>query len=247
MKRIVMTLVALLVATVFCIAQEDKQKKVPADKDVIAVVLGRNITANDRDRFDGLIVGALFESFARENKIEPTKKELGEFIVSSRKHKQQMNADFQRDRKKLKEELKLSSLSDSDRKETETRLETIESILKTNEEMRRDGREMGEEGDLMEREVAQQFVQAWKINKALYEKYGGRVIFQQAGMEPLDACRDFLKEQEKKGAFRIIDKELEGQFWLYFTNDAMHTFCSKENGAEAFRTPWWLIEKQPEE
>jgi hypothetical protein len=53
---------------------------------------------------------------------------------------------------------------------------------------------------LMKRQIAQQFVKSWKINKALYAQYGGRVIFQQAGVEPLDAYRDFLKEQEKKGA-----------------------------------------------
>jgi hypothetical protein len=100
---------------------------------------------------------------------------------------------------------------------------------------------------LMKRQIAQQFVKSWKINKALYAQYGGRVIFQQAGVEPLDAYRDFLKEQEKKGAFQIIDKQYEPEFWRYFTNDAMHRFCDKNEGAKFINTPWWMMEETPEE
>jgi lipid II:glycine glycyltransferase (peptidoglycan interpeptide bridge formation enzyme) len=99
----------------------------------------------------------------------------------------------------------------------------------------------------MRRQMAQQFVKSWKINKALYQKYGGRVIFQQAGVEPLDAYRDFLREQEEKGAFQILDKQYEAGFWRYFTNDAMHTFYEKEDGAKFINTPWWMMDEPPEE
>src|SRR3989337_173671 len=95
----------------------------------------------------------------------------------------------------------------------------------------------------MKRQMAQQFVQSWKINKALYEKYGGRVIFQQAGVEPLEAYRDFLKEQEKKGAFQILNQDYEASFWKYFINDAMHMFYPKDDGAKFMKTPWWLMDK----
>jgi hypothetical protein len=73
----------------------------------------------------------------------------------------------------------------------------------------------------VKRKSARMFVKRWMVNKALFAKYGGRVIFQQAGAEPLDAYRDFLKEQEKYGAFQILDKQYQAPFWRYFTNDAM--------------------------
>ena len=95
------------------------------------------------------------------------------------------------------------------------------------------------------RNLAKRFVKAWKINKELYAKYGGRIIFQQGGVEPLDAYRDFLKEQEKKGAFQIVDKNYEAPFWKYFTNDAMHTFYAKEEGEKFIITPWWMMEEAP--
>ena len=62
------------------------------------------------------------------------------------------------------------------------------------------------------------------------QNHGGRVIFQQAGPEPLDACRDFLKEQQKMRAFQILDTKHE---------------ASKEEGARFINTPWWLMEKPP--
>ena len=99
----------------------------------------------------------------------------------------------------------------------------------------------------MKRQMAQNLVRMWKINKALYEKYGGRVIFQQAGVEPIDAYRDFLKEEEKKGSFQILDKQYKAGFWRYFTDDAMHAFYSKDDGAKFINTPWWMMEDPREE
>ncbi len=93
-----------------------------------------------------------------------------------------------------------------------------------------------------EREVAQGMVTSFKINQAFYEQYGGRVIFQQFGPEPVDAYRDFLKEQEREGNFEILDKQYEDEFWDYFVNDSSHSFLSAEEGAEAMTTPWWLRE-----
>ncbi|NBT93293.1 MAG: META domain-containing protein, partial [Betaproteobacteria bacterium] len=75
----------------------------------------------------------------------------------------------------------------------------------------------------------------------LHAKYGGRVLFQQAGIEPLEAYRDFLKEQEKKGAFQILDTQYEAGFWRYFTDETK--LLSKEDSVKAFDTPWWMMEK----
>ena len=71
--------------------------------------------------------------------------------------------------------------------------------------------------------------------------------FQQAGLEPLDAYREFLKEQERKGAFQILNKVYEAAFWKYFINDAMHGFYSKDEGAKVMKTPWWLLDKPIDE
>ena len=238
LKPIAILLVMSLVAGAAC--AETPQPK-DSDKDVIAVVLGKKITVKDKDRLGGVIFGAVLEQFARDNEIEPTEAELDAFVLKTEEKERQHQIKFEEDRKKLVAELKANALSERERKDKASRLQTIESILKTTREMKERMKGKEEQMRPMKRQMAKHFVKAWKVNKALYEKYGGRVIFQQAGAEPLDAYRDFLKEQENKGAFRILDKQYEAGFWRYFTNDAMHTFYSKEDGEKFINTPWWMM------
>ena len=228
-------------------AQTDPPKTQTTDTHAIAIVLGKKITTREKDELDGLIFGALLRQFARENKIEPTDAEIDAFVARTEEMEKQSQVEFEADRKKLQKELKSSSLSDRERKDKESQLQTIESILKSTREMTEQVRGMEERMRPMKRQMARHFVKSWKVNKALYEKYGGRVIFQQAGVEPLDAYRDFLREQEKKGKFQILDKQYEPGFWRYFTNDAMHTFCKKDDGAKFINTPWWMMEQPAEE
>jgi heat shock protein HslJ len=63
------------------------------------------------------------------------------------------------------------------------------------------------EANRMQREFARSIIEQWKVNRALYEQYGGRIIFQQLGPEPLDAYREFLEEKRREGAFEINDPE----------------------------------------
>lgn len=238
--------ILLVMGLVARVAYAEAPKAMDSGTDVIAVVLGKKITAQDGNKLNGLIFGALLEKFAKDNKIEPTEEELDAFVLKTEEKERQNLIRFDEDRKRLVAELKATT-SEHERKDKESQLQTIESILKTFREMKEETRGMEEELRLMKRQNARQFVRRWKINKALYAKYGGRVIFQQAGVEPLDAYRDFLREKEKNGAFQILDKKYKAPFWRYFTNDAMHTFYTKGDGAKLINTPWWMMEQPPAE
>ncbi len=93
----------------------------------------------------------------------------------------------------------------------------------------------------MRRDMGRAMIRQWKLNRALYEQYGGRIIFQQLGPEPLDAYRRYLEERQAAGDFAIHDKSLEGAFWRYFTDDSMHDFYERGSDAEsrAFAIPPW--------
>jgi hypothetical protein len=93
----------------------------------------------------------------------------------------------------------------------------------------------------MRRDMGRAMIRQWKLNRALYGQYGGRIIFQQLGPEPLDAYRRYLEERQAAGDFAIHDRSLEGAFWRYFTDDSMHDFYERGNDAEskAFATPPW--------
>jgi len=170
-----------------------------ADKDVIAIVLGREITVKEKENLDGIIVGLLLGRFVKDNKIETTQKELDAFI-QWRYIMREKNGEIP-----IPE-----GEQDQDRK----------ILLK----------------------VAERWVMSWKVNKALYAKYGGEVRFQQFGPEPIDAYRDFLKKQEKNGAFQIIDKKYEAPFWHYYLYPIRGPFYSGEEGDKYMNTPYWEIE-----
>lgn len=93
--------------------------------------------------------------------------------------------------------------------------------------------------DAMRREMARAMIRQWKINRQLHRTYGGRVIHQQLGPEPLDAYRRFLDERQRAGAFAIHEKAFESAFWRYFTDDSRHSFFAPGDEASAFEVPPW--------
>jgi heat shock protein HslJ len=97
------------------------------------------------------------------------------------------------------------------------------------------------EVEALRRDMARTMIRQWKINKALYDRYGGRIIYQQLGPEPLDAYRLFLEERQREGAFTIHDQALAKRFWRYFTDESIHDFMEPGGAdeARAFAVPPW--------
>ena len=80
MKPIAILLVMSVLLGAGCSEKKQSTTK-PADEDVIAVVLGKNLTVEDKDKLNGLIFGPLLEQFAKDNKIEPVEEELDAFTM----------------------------------------------------------------------------------------------------------------------------------------------------------------------
>jgi hypothetical protein len=106
------------------------------------------------------------------------------------------------------------------------------------------GSEESAEDKAARAEIAAAFIRQWKINGALYKQYGGRIIFQQGGPEPLDAYRRFLEESAARGDFRIANPDLEAAFWRYYRDDSIHQFFKQGSPeeAKAFADPPWLAD-----
>ena len=62
-------------------------------------------------------------------------------------------------------------------------------------------------------------VRSWKLNSTLHRQYGGRVIFQQFGLEPIDAWRKLLEEYERNKAWVVPDPKLRAVVYDYFRNE----------------------------
>lgn len=95
--------------------------------------------------------------------------------------------------------------------------------------------------DDIRRRMGESLIRQWKINRSLHNQYGGRIIYQQLGPEPLDAYRRFLEQRHAEGAFQIYDQALADKFWRYFKDDTIHDFMSPGSDAakRAFSVPPW--------
>jgi hypothetical protein len=141
-------------------------------------------------------------------------------------------------RDELTRKLAAPGLSQAERKSLAAELDAVNETVAALAEPAGSPEEIKQARD----QIAAAFILQWKINRALYRQYGGRIIFQQGGPEPLDAYRKFLEERQARGDFVISNKGLEAAFWRYYLTDAMHSFYppgSKEE-AQAFEAPPWL-------
>lgn len=80
MKGMLAAVVSVVLAG-SCFAQTARPKTEASGTNVIATVLGKKITANEKEKLDGVILGALLRKYAEENKIEPTEAELDAFVA----------------------------------------------------------------------------------------------------------------------------------------------------------------------
>ncbi len=86
----------------------------------------------------------------------------------------------------------------------------------------------------------------WKIQNHLYKKYGGgRLIWQERGLEVFDAQYKWIREQETKGLFSFIDDELRGKFYHYWTDQdhGSSLISDKKRINKEFLKPVWFSVK----
>jgi hypothetical protein len=241
--RLLFTSIIVLATTMANgLAQSTPIPTAAGDCEIIAEVLGNKITIKDTNRFHRDILAALSTQYAKDHHLEPTDQELQLFASSMKKREEEMYAKMQKDKERLTQELATPNISTESRLSKEKELQRLERMMKQITEIRRITEPVAQQSGFASRTLAQSQVQKWKIDQSLYERYGGRVIFQQAGPEPWDAWRMFLLEEHTKGSFKILKPELEASFWNYHTNQALHRFYPKEEGTGIMRTPFWQQE-----
>jgi len=203
-----------------------------AEDPLVAEVLGMEIRTKDVGIMQGVIGQKLLEKYAKQHKIEVLQKDIDLYVA-------EVDAFMAKDRKNrdsemlnTQEKLKSESLSDKEKKNLLSSLTVLESLHKM--EVQEDKEKaISPEATLKDKQtVAETFIKQRLINKALYAQYGGRIIAQQMGAEPYDAIHTFLKEEEKNGSFKILDKSFEAPFWNYYADESKHSFYKKGSKEE---------------
>ncbi len=208
---------------------------------VVATVLGEDIRAFDAEEMQAAILDRLFARYAVERGIRAEPSEVQAWVeglerarTGDRQEKKARLADLQG-------QLESENLSAADRKSLEAEAAQLSELLAALGEGANLSAVESAQIETMQDEMARSIIEQWKLNRELYRDYGGRIIFQQAGPEPLDAYREFLEQRQREGAFKIHDPELEPGFWRYFTDDSIHSFMEPGSPEEerAFEVPPW--------
>ena len=225
-----LSLAALALLSIAAAAQGERD---PAD--VIAVVLGQEITVAEvtESPIDGLINGLLMSRFAQDNAIKATEEELAAYVDRMGEFGRRSLSEFEANRAELAAALD-GAVDPEERQRIQDDLDALELGIETMSQTQKAGLDVW-------RPIAKRWVERWKLDRALFEKYGGRAHFQQVGVQPFDAVIRFLEEQEASGAFTILDEDYEAEFWAYWRSDG-HNFISEEEAAELLATPWWLMD-----
>jgi hypothetical protein len=224
---------ALLVASATPVAQ--------AGPGSAAQALGTEIRASDPEELRYLVLGPLTDRYAAERGIDVMPDEIDDYLARMAAVREQERRERDARLAEIDKQLVKPGLADDQRITLSAERDKLEQLRRDLESVPANPQEAAEEAQAR-RTVAAAFIRQWRINQALYRDYGGRIIFQQGGPEPLDAYRRFLEEQQRKGSFAIADKALEAAFWRYYKDDAIHSFypTGSAEEAQAFASPWWL-------
>jgi hypothetical protein len=235
-------LVALSLSVVCAVSGAGEEIYGKPDAPLAAEVLGVAIHTDDPDEMQYVILQKLTDRYAADHGIEVQPEEIAAYIARLEKDIEQDRKEGEARRAEIVRKLQAQDLPEDERKRLAAQLDALNELLAATDAAAGRTAANPKEDKAAREWIASSFIRQWKINRALYEQYGGRIVFQQGGPEPLDAYRKFLQEQEKQGAFVIVKKEFEPEFWKYYVTDSMHSFyqAGSEEEARAFQDPWWL-------
>jgi hypothetical protein len=234
-------LALLLIATSPAGAGPQAAAPPAGDVPLAATVLGENVRTTDAVEMQQIILDRLFGEYAAAHDVEATAPETEAYLANMERVARQNRAEREARLAELTDRLAADDVPADERRRLEAERASLRELLASLEADENLSPDEALEVATMRRRIAEAMVERWQLNRALYREYGGRIVFQQLGPEPLDAYRQFLEQREREGAFTIYDDALEAEFWRYFTDESIHDFMAPGSDAEAraFEAPPW--------
>jgi len=207
-----------VVGTVFgkAVTAKDVGLKAPIDP-TVKFDARDNELWEQRGRISKRFGKPISDRFAEQEKIEVTPEEIARFQLTMHKSLERKVVHWRDELQKVQKKLSAPELSEADKS-------------KLKEEAARYRRNFDSEFELLLEnppdrdtrkssiEIAKHRIRAWKIERALHRKYGGRIIFQQFGAEALDARSELYEEAEKQGDLKFFDPGVRHLFYYYYTS-----------------------------
>jgi beta-lactamase regulating signal transducer with metallopeptidase domain/outer membrane protein assembly factor BamB len=210
-------------------------KETPKNREQIGEVLGKPVYRDEvqDDTLQGIFLSPVLAKYqdAHRAAITPTEDEL-KFATEyfDKEHRKRLDAaggeaKIREQMKAIEERLARTDLPDDEQQKLELEHRVLQHKLK-----------------LPGRVFAQFMLNNWKFQKHLYEEFGGgRILWQQAGVEAFDATRICLESLEKKGEFKITDATLRAKLFDYWTRShGSFLTDDKERIRREFLEPEWI-------
>jgi len=186
-----------------------------------------------------LVWSAVFGDYAQQRKIEPTPAEIDSQIREQKRFMSEDKVRRSKQREELIAELKSPGLTEARRKQAQQHLETLNSLRDHDARMEQERKDPAREKMWLdsERRVARVWVKQWNVNQALYREFGGRIIFQLAGWEPIDAYRSLLDHYKANKGFVVHDPTLQEAVYRYFRHNFV--YADEKKAKFYFEKPYW--------
>jgi len=208
---------------------------------VVAVVFGKNISAAEVGLSETTTVNAaskqLLDLIWREvNDRYAQKEHLVATDQECEAYEKFLSASMARQAEKRKQELsqidlqlKADNLPETKRNELEQNRKSLLSVASLDSNLKTIPQETM-------RNISRQWVTAYKVYKAAYERYGGKVATTAFGLYPIEARRKLIEEHISAGDIRFVDADFELQFWKSYEKGGR--FVVEKEPVDF--TPYWL-------
>ncbi len=187
------------------------------------------------------IIARLFDKPVSNSDLQPNQKDVERFqsILSDKSEKEVRRILAQR---ALGDKITESVLADFANKNaiepSESEIQSAYTVIKMWTVELDDNASLKE--DELERyrlAMAQGMAKSWKVPKALFETYGGDVVFRQDNpLTPVGAYQKLFEQYREKGEFVIYDPIFKAAFWSSVKMKYANTL---DQDNIDFSLPWW--------
>jgi hypothetical protein len=156
-----------------------------------------------------LIWPRIASDYVARHGLAATPAEIEEVLAYHREFERRDREQRARKMEELKERLANTELTPQERAWLEEFLATLLRLALDDEEQAR----MPPQDPERLRVLAAQWVESWKVNRALYERYGGVVGLSEIGLSPHGARAALIADYERQGLLEFEDAALRGRVY----------------------------------
>lgn len=187
------------------------------------------------------IIARLFDKTISNSELQPTQKDIDRFqnILTDKSEAEIKNILAQRALGTKITESVLANFAEKNHIEpTQNEVESAYTVITMwTAELSDNTSYSDDEIERYRLAMAEGMAKSWKVSKALYEIYGGDVVFQQSNpLTPVGAYKDLFEQYREKGDFVIYDPIFKTAFWASVRMRYSNVLNEEKID---YSSPWW--------